>query len=103
MDLTNAREITLKTVLHQIQQAGTVFSLAFRKLDGSYCYKEQVKKNPTKVKDPESLEKKDLSSIQRNMTKAGVLILYDELEGHPFEVKVELMVGFNGYKIFHNY
>ncbi|MDQ1088996.1 hypothetical protein [Siphonobacter sp. SORGH_AS_1065] len=96
--------ITLKTVLHEIQEAGTTFSLKFRKLDGEISFKEEVKKNPTKLKNPKGSEnKKDLNTIQRNMKKAGALLLYDEKAKHTFEVKIELLIEYNGHPIFHNY
>ncbi|GAB3892394.1 hypothetical protein GCM10028803_05170 [Larkinella knui] len=99
--------ITLKTVLHEIQEAGTVFSLKFRKLDGSISFKGQVKKNPTKATVPtgsaDGGQKKDLHSIRRNMNQAGALLLYDCKNRHTFEVKIELLVAYNGYTIFHNY
>ncbi len=99
------RTISLKTVLHEIQEAGTVFSLKFRKLDGSISFKSQVKKNPSKATVPadKSGQKKDLHSIRRNMNQAGALLLYDCEKRQTFEVKIELLVAYNGYKIFHNY
>ncbi|MDR6195178.1 hypothetical protein [Siphonobacter sp. SORGH_AS_0500] len=96
--------ISLKTVLHEIQEPGTLFSIKFRKLDGGISEKHQVKKNPTKVKTPAGTEdKKDLSTVRRNMTKAGALLLYDERTKERFECKIELLVAYNGYRIFHNY
>lgn len=99
--------ITLKTVLHEIQEPGTEFSLKFRTLDGDISVKPKAKKNPTKVSSPagsaDAQAKKDLSTIRRNMTKAGALLLYDCVKRHPFEAKIELLVEYNGYRIFHNY
>ncbi|RAJ92217.1 hypothetical protein LX87_05185 [Larkinella arboricola] len=100
------RTITLKTVLHEIQEPGKTFSLKFRKLDGSTSYKAQVKKNPTKAKLPAGSEggnRKDLQGIRRNMNFAGALLLWDCEQKHTFEVKIELMEYYNGYRIFHNY
>lgn len=96
--------ITLKTVLHEIQEAGTTFSLKFRKLDGDISFKSQVKKNPTKLKNPKGSEdKKDLNTIKRNMTKAGALLLYDCRTKTTFEAKIELLIEYNGHPIFHNF
>ncbi|MGA0558289.1 hypothetical protein ACO2Q8_16640 [Larkinella sp. VNQ87] len=96
--------ISLKTVLHEIQEAGTEFSLTFRKLDGSISHKGQVKKNPTRPKDPDAGGgRKDLLGIRRNMNHAGALLLWDCQKRHPFEAKIELLVAYNGYRIFHNY
>ncbi|GAB3256076.1 hypothetical protein GCM10027347_17660 [Larkinella harenae] len=96
--------ITLKTVLHEINQPGHEFGLKFRTLSGDTSIKRRVKKNPGKASTPAgSGEKKDLHSIKRNMTRAGALLLYDVEKRHPFEVKIELMVEYNGDRIFHNY
>ncbi|WP_138993961.1 hypothetical protein [Larkinella sp. C7] len=95
--------ITLKTVLHSIQEAGTVFSLKFRKLDGSISFKPEVKKNPTAVRPESTGGTKDLGTIRRNMKGAGALLLFDCRERKTFEAKIELLVEFNGMTIFHNY
>ncbi len=96
--------ITLKTVLHEIQEAGTEFSLKFRKLDGDISFKARVKKNPTKVKTPAGTEnKKDLSTVRRNMNKSGALLLLDVTTDQVFECKIELMQEYNGHPIFHNF
>ncbi|MBO9638779.1 MAG: hypothetical protein J7576_11450, partial [Siphonobacter aquaeclarae] len=98
--------ITLKTVLHEIQEPGHVFALKFRKLDGDISIKPRVKKNPTAARmagEKGTGEKKDLNTIRRNMTKAGALLLFDEIQRRPFEVKIELITEYNGYRVFHNY
>ncbi|SFD47040.1 hypothetical protein SAMN05216167_105143 [Spirosoma endophyticum] len=101
------QKITLKTVLHEIQEAGTEFSLKFRKADGSISYKQRVKKNPTAPKSAAGggklPPKKDLSSIQRNMNHSGALLLFDCIHKQTFECKVRRLVEFNGMSIFHNY
>jgi hypothetical protein len=101
------RQVTLKTVLHSIQEAGTVFSLKFRKADGSISFKAAVKKNPTATKNSAAgyvaPKKKDLISIQRNMNKSGALLLYDCKTENTFEVKIRRLVEFDGMTIFHNY
>jgi len=106
-------QVTLKTVLHEIQEAGTVFSLKFRKEDGNISIKSRLKKNPTAAKPapaggtlPQGEGKpvvKDLKNIQRNMNRSGALLLYDCIKGHTFEVKIRRLVEFNGMEIFHNY
>ena len=100
-------QITLKTVLHSIQEAGTEFSIKFRKEDGSVSIKPRVKKNPTAPKSAAGsggvAPKKDLASIRRNMNHAGALLLYDCVKGQPFECKIRRLVEFNGMVIFHNY
>ncbi|QHV97952.1 hypothetical protein [Spirosoma endbachense] len=99
--------ITLKTVLHEIQEAGTEFSLKFRKEDGSISFKARVKKNPSSVKNKAAgfvaPVKKDLPTLQRNMNKSGALMLYDCQAGKTFEAKIRRLVEFNGMIIFHNY
>lgn len=111
--------ITLKTVLHEIQEAGTEFSLKFRKLDGDISFKPRLIKNPTKVKTPAEAAaalwpghrsnvkpgklEKDLTNVRRNMKKAGALLLRDEVTKEVFECKIELLVEYNGHPIFHNF
>ncbi|MVM39471.1 hypothetical protein GO730_20905 [Spirosoma sp. HMF3257] len=100
-------QVTLKTVLHSIQEAGTEFSLKFRKADGSISIKPRVKKNPTAAKSSAAgytaQPKKDLPSLQRNMNQAGALMLYDCAKGQTFECKIRRLVEFDGMTIFHNY
>lgn len=101
------QQITLKTVLHSIQEAGTEFSIKFRKADGGISHKVRVKKNPTAARPlaagQQQAAKKDLTSLKRNMNYAGALILYDCIAGRAFECKVRRLVEFNGITIFHNY
>lgn len=106
--MANAQKqtITLRTVLHAVQDNNAVFSLKFRKLDGSVSIKPEVKKSPGKSQaapDPDGKVSKNLSAIKRTMKGAGVLLLFDIRNRYTFEAKVELLVEFNGMTIFHNY
>lgn len=101
------QQVTLKTVVHSIQEAGTEFSIKFRKADGSISFKARVKKNPTAAKPVAAgntaTAKKDLPALQRNMNHAGALLLLDCNAQKPFEVKIRRLVEFDGMTIFHNY
>lgn len=100
--MEKGKEITLKTVLHEINEPGNVFSLAFWTLAGDLSVKEQVKKNPTKASEG-GRQLNDLKSIRREINNAGALILYDCKQRHPFEAKIEHLMEYNGYTIFHNF
>ena len=92
--------ITLRAVLAEINQdvrngEPHYFALAYVKKDGSTGSKLRVRKSGT------TQEKAGGSNFKYKVKEKGVLLLWDELEGRHFAVKIALLTHYNGKEVRH--
>ena len=96
--------IYISQVIQQYRESGMTtqsgsHSVGYRKVDGTWGEKHGVRRRAGAVALP---PKKDLASIKHENKEAGNLYLVDA-SGHQFELKICLLVEWNGHTINHSF
>lgn len=76
------------------------FSIGYRKLDGTWSEKKNVRRYSGSVQDPSV--RKDHTAIAHEVKRSGIMKLEDE-HGKIFEIKAFGVMEFNGLKVDHRF
>ena len=87
------KTIHLSEVLSEINKVNSVFSLKYRKADGTVGFK----------KDAVIRNNSNVENERRKMNRNGLILIFEKESGAQRDVMIDLIIEFNGVRVIRNF